>query len=124
MQFQKKLKRLKRARKTRSKIRELGAIRLVLTKSSKHIYAQIIEPGINVASDKVIVSASTVDKELKSGLSTYSGNVESAKTVGKIIAERAKTKGITTLAFDRSGNKYHGRIKALADAAREAGLVF
>jgi large subunit ribosomal protein L18 len=121
MQCQKKTKRLKRSRKTRAKIRELNVKRLVVTKSSKHIYAQIIEPGV---SDVVLVSASTVDKEVKANNNSYTGNIQSAKTIGKTIAERAKAKGISSIAFDRSGNKYHGRIKALADAAREAGLVF
>jgi len=121
MQFQKKLKRLKRAKKTRARIKQLNVVRLVVTKSSKHIYAQIIQPG---ASDTVIASASTVDKQVKSGINTYTGNVASAKEIGRLVAERAKSKGITAIAFDRSGNKYHGRIKALAEAAREAGLQF
>ena len=121
MQFQKKLKRLKRAKKTRAKIRHQNVCRLVVTRTSKHIYAQIIKPGV---SDTVVASASTVDKEIKSGMETYTGNVDAAKKIGKLIAERAKSKGIDSIAFDRSGNKYHGRIKALADAAREAGLQF
>ena len=124
MQFQKKLKRLKRAKKTRAKIRQQNVLRLVVTRTSKHIYAQIIKPGVSDSSDTVIVSASTVDKEIRTGMSTYSGNVESAKKIGQLIAERAKSKGIDSIAYDRSGNKYHGRIKALADAAREAGLQF
>ncbi len=121
MQFQKKLKRLKRAKKTRAKIKHQNVLRLVVTRTSKHIYAQIIKPGV---SDTVVVSASTVDKEIRAGMDTYSGNVESAKKIGQLIAQRAKNQGIDSIAFDRSGNKYHGRIKALADAAREAGLQF
>lgn len=121
MQAEKKIKRLKRAKKTRAKIRKLNVMRLVVTKSSKHIYAQIIEPGV---SDIVLASASTLDKEIRSGLNSYTGNKESAQVVGRLIAERAKAKGVTSIAFDRSGNRYHGRIKMLADAAREAGLEF
>ncbi|MBP9722747.1 MAG: 50S ribosomal protein L18 [Gammaproteobacteria bacterium] len=121
MRFQKKLKRLKRAKKTRVSIRQQNVRRLVVTKSSQHIYAQVIEPGV---SDTVIASASTLDKEIKASLSSHAGNKESAKIIGRIIAERAKAKGVTSIAFDRSGNKYHGRIKILAEAAREAGLEF
>lgn len=111
--------RLRRARKTRAKIAELKAIRLSVHRSNSHIYAQIItETG-----DKVLASASTLEaevrKELKNG-----GNVAAAAVVGKRIAEKAKAAGVTTVAFDRSGYKYHGRIKALADAARENGLSF
>lgn len=111
--------RLRRARKTRAKIAELKAIRLSVCRSNSHIYAQIIaETG-----DKVLASASTLEaevrKELKNG-----GNVAAAAVIGKRIAEKAKAAGVTTVAFDRSGYKYHGRIKALADAARENGLSF
>ena len=111
--------RLRRARKTRAKIAELKVTRLSVHRTNTHIYAQIIaETG-----DKVIVSASTVEvdvrKKIKNG-----GNVEAAAAIGKLIAEKAKKAGVTTVAFDRSGYKYHGRIKALADAARENGLSF
>jgi large subunit ribosomal protein L18 len=111
--------RLRRARKTRAKIAELKVTRLSVHRTNTHIYAQIIaETG-----DKVIVSASTVEadvrKKIKSG-----GNVEAAAAIGKLIAEKAIKAGVTTVAFDRSGYKYHGRIKALADAARENGLSF
>jgi len=111
--------RLRRARKTRAKIAELKVTRLSVHRTNTHIYAQIIaESG-----DKVLASASTVEagvrKKVKNG-----GNVEAAAVIGKLIAEKAKKAGITTVAFDRSGYKYHGRIKALADAARENGLSF
>jgi large subunit ribosomal protein L18 len=113
----KKLSRLRRARRARAKIRELGATRLSIHRTPCHIYAQII------AGDgaKVLASASTLDKELRSG---KTGNVDAAKAVGALIAERAKVAGITQVAFDRSGFKYHGRVKALADVAREGGLEF
>jgi large subunit ribosomal protein L18 len=111
--------RQRRARKTRAKIAELRATRLSIHRSNSHIYAQIIDES----GGKVLVSASSLEpevrKELKSG-----GNVAAAAVIGKRIAERAKQAGIETVAFDRSGFKYHGRIKALADAARENGLVF
>lgn len=113
----KKTSRLRRARKARFKMRELGANRLCVYRSSQHIYAQVIAPK----GDKVIVSASTLDKALRSGAT---GNADAAASVGKLIAERAKEAGITEVAFDRSGFKYHGRIKALAEAAREGGLQF
>jgi len=101
------------------KMRELGATRLSIYRSSKHIYAQIISGDEN----KVIASASTVEKSIRDSL-TYTGNAEAAAAIGKLVAERAKEKGIESVAFDRSGFKYHGRVKALADAAREAGLQF
>jgi len=113
----KKLSRLRRAKKTRIKMRELGKNRLVVNRSSQHIYAQIISP----AGDKVLASAATVEKTLKGG---STGNAAAAAEVGKLIAERAKKAGIENVAFDRSGYKYHGRVKALADAAREHGLNF
>ena len=113
----KKISRLRRARRSRAKMRELGANRLSVYRSSQHIYAQVLSP----AGDKVLASASTLDKDLRSG---STGNAEAAASVGKLIAERAKAAGITEVAFDRSGFKYHGRIKALADAAREGGLQF
>ena len=113
----KKIARLRRARRARVKMRELGANRLSVHRTSQHIYAQII----TAEGDKILASASTVEKSLRSG---STGNVEAAKQVGALIAERAKKAGIETVAFDRSGFKYHGRVKALADSAREAGLQF
>jgi large subunit ribosomal protein L18 len=111
--------RLRRARKTRAKIAELKVTRLSVHRTNTHIYAQIIaETG-----DKVIASASTVELDVRKSLKN-GGNVEAAAVIGKRIAEKAKAAGITTVAFDRSGYKYHGRIKALADAARENGLSF
>lgn len=113
----KKQSRLRRARRARAKISEQGATRLCVNRTPRHIYAQVI------AADgaKVLASASTLDKELRSG---KTGNKEAAGAVGKLIAERAKAAGVTEVAFDRSGYKYHGRVQALADAAREAGLEF
>jgi large subunit ribosomal protein L18 len=113
----KKQARIRRARRARAKISELGVNRLCVNRSPRHIYAQIIAAGGNI----VLASASTLDKDLRAGAT---GNIEAAKAVGKLIAERAKAAGITGVAFDRSGFKYHGRVKALADAAREGGLEF
>ena len=111
--------RLRRARKTRAKIAELKVTRLSVHRTNTHIYAQIIaETG-----DKVLVSASTVEADVRKKVKN-GGNVEAAVAIGKLIAEKAINAGITTVAFDRSGYKYHGRIKALADAARENGLSF
>jgi large subunit ribosomal protein L18 len=111
--------RLRRARKTRAKIAELKVTRLSVHRTNTHIYAQIIaETG-----DKVIASASTVEADVRKKIKN-GGNVEAAAAIGKLIAEKAKKAGVTTVAFDRSGYKYHGRIKALADAARENGLSF
>ena len=114
----KKSARLRRARRSRSRMREINAMRLSVHRTPQHIYAQIIESTGNT-----IASASTVDKALKTDLKT-GGNVDAATAVGKLIAERAKDKGVEKVAFDRSGFKYHGRVKALAEAAREAGLKF
>lgn len=111
--------RARRLTKTRDHIRQLGANRLCVHRTPRHIYAQVIEPG----GSKVITSASTLDKEIR-GKVRYPGNVEAATMVGKVLAERAKAAGVTKVAFDRSGYKYHGRIKALADAARENGMEF
>jgi len=115
----KKTARLRRATRVRAKIRELATHRLVVNRTPRHIYAQLIAP----TGSEVLAAASTVEKDLAGGLK-YTGNVEAAAVVGKLIAERAIEKGITKVAFDRSGFKYHGRVKALADAAREAGLQF
>lgn len=109
--------RLRRARKSRTRMRTAGSIRLTVHRTPRHIYAQIISGE----GDKVVASASTLDKELRSGAT---GNVDAASKVGAMIAERAKAAGISKVAFDRSGFKYHGRVKALADAAREGGLEF
>ncbi len=112
----KKVARLRRAKRTRMKIRELGQTRLTIHRTSKHIYAQLIsEDGAHV-----LATASTNEK----GFSGATGNKDAAANIGKMIAERAKEKGITKVAFDRSGFKYHGRVQALADAARESGLEF
>jgi len=116
---QKKVGRLRRARRARAGIREKGVYRLCIYRSPRHIYAQVIAP----TGADVIASASTLDAEVKKGLEG-TGNVAAATAVGKYIAERAKAKGVTRVAFDRSGYKYHGRVKALADAARENGLEF
>jgi large subunit ribosomal protein L18 len=117
MNITKQQRRARRAIKTRAKIRELGVARLTVHRTPRHIYAQLF------ASDgsKVLAAASTVQKPVAKDLK-YTGNVEAAKAVGRLIAERAKAAGITKVAFDRSGFQYHGRVKALADAAREAGL--
>lgn len=114
---EKKISRLRRSRRSRAKMRELGATRLCVNRTPRHIYAQIISPE----GDKVLAQASTLDKSLREG---KTGNADAAKAVGVLIAERAKAAGITKVAFDRSGFKYHGRVQALADAAREAGLEF
>jgi large subunit ribosomal protein L18 len=113
----KKQARIRRARRARAKISELGVNRLCVSRSPRHIYAQIIAAGGN----RVLASASTLDKDLRAGAT---GNIEAATAVGKLIAERAKAAGVTGVAFDRSGFKYHGRVKALADAARAGGLEF
>ncbi len=113
----KKIARLRRARRSRIKMRELGVNRLSVNRTPRHIYAQVI----SAAGDQVLASASTLDKSLRSG---STGNVDAAKAVGSLIAERAKAAGVSEVSFDRSGYKYHGRVKALADAAREAGLEF
>lgn len=111
--------RQRRARKTRAKIAELKVTRLSVHRTNSHIYAQIIaESG-----DKVLASASTLEAEVRGSVKN-GGNTDAATLVGKRIAEKAKAAGITKVAFDRSGYKYHGRIKALADAARENGLSF
>ena len=115
----KKQARLRRARKTRSHIRRLRAPRLCVHRTPRHTYAQVID----AEGEKVITCASTLDKGLR-GQVKHGGNVEAATLIGREIAERAKQAGITKVAFDRSGFKYHGRIKALAEAARENGLEF
>ncbi len=116
----KKTSRLRRARRARAKIKELGVYRLCVNRTPRHIYAQIISPS----GDRVVASASTLDKAVRANLDGATGNVAAASAVGQAIAERAKSAGIETVAFDRSGFKYHGRVQALADAAREHGLKF
>jgi large subunit ribosomal protein L18 len=111
--------RLRRARQTRLKIREIGAMRLTVHRTNVHIYAQITSPG----GDKVLASASSVEKEMRAGMKT-GGNRKAAEAVGRRIAEKAKAAGIERVAFDRAGYRYHGRVKALADAARAGGLKF
>lgn len=111
--------RVRRARKTRIKIAEQKKVRLSVHRTNTHIYAQIFA----VTGDQVLVSASTLEAEVRKDVKN-GGNIEAAVTIGKRIAEKAKAAGITEVAFDRSGYKYHGRIKALADAARENGLSF
>jgi len=118
MATHKNTQRLRRAIPARAKIRELKAMRLSVHRTPQHIYAQIFDPN-----SKVLASASTVQKEIREGLKG-TGNATAAAAVGKAIAEKAKAAGITEVAFDRSGFKFHGRIKALADAAREHGLKF
>ncbi len=115
----KKNTRLKRATKLRCKIRQLNASRLTVHKTSQHIYAQVISGD----GTKTLASASTNESAIKSGLKN-TGNITAAAEVGKHIAQKAIAAGVTEVAFDRSGFKYHGRVKALADAAREAGLKF
>lgn len=114
-----KAKRIRRSKKTRKLIDMLGTIRLSVHRTNLHIYAQLIDGKNN----KVITSASTLEPEIRKNLKTGS-NVSAAIIVGKRIAEKGKEYGITKIAFDRAGYKYHGRIKALADAARESGLKF
>jgi large subunit ribosomal protein L18 len=113
----KKEARIRRARRSRLKMRELGAVRLCVNRTPRHIYAQVITAD----GSTVVAAASTVEKALRE---SATGNVSAAQKVGELIAARAKEAGVTKVAFDRSGFKYHGRIKALADAAREGGLEF
>jgi large subunit ribosomal protein L18 len=119
MKLDKKQNRLRRARRGRAKIRELQAIRLSIHRTPRHIYAQLIGSGDN----QVLASASTLEAEVRKGIKN-GGNTDAATIVGARIAEKAKAAGIDTVAFDRSGFRYHGRVKALAEAAREAGLKF
>ena len=115
----KRIARIRRGKRSRMKMRELGVNRLSIYRSSRHIYAQVISGEDNT----VLASASTLEKTLREELD-YTGNSSAAAAIGKLVAERAKEKGIESVAFDRSGFKYHGRVKALAEAAREAGLKF
>ena len=117
--IEKKQSRLRRARQARARIAEQRAVRLTVHRSNVHIYAQVID----ASGSKVIASASSLDKELR-GQVPNGGNVKAAAVVGKRIAEKAREKGIEKVAFDRAGYRYHGRVKALAEAARQAGLKF
>jgi len=117
--FDKNSQRLRRARKTRARIAELAAARLTVHRSNSHIYAQLIDPS----GAKVLAAASTVEPELREGVK-HGSNVKAAAEVGRRIAERARKLGIEAVAFDRAGYRFHGRVKALAEAAREAGLKF
>jgi large subunit ribosomal protein L18 len=115
----KNIARLRRARQTRLKIKEVGAVRLTVHRTNAHIYAQITSPE----GSKIIASASSLEKEVRAQLK-HGGNKKAAEAVGKRIAAKAKDKGIEAVAFDRGGYRYHGRVKALADAARAGGLKF
>ena len=115
----KKAARLRRAKRGRMHMKELETIRLCVHRTPRHIYAQVISP----AGEQVLVCASSLEKELRTKLKA-TGNKEAAELVGKLVAERAIQAGIRQVAFDRSGFNYHGRVKALADAAREGGLEF
>ncbi len=110
----------RRARKVREKIREKRVPRMCVHRTPRHIYAQVIDAN----GGKTLASASTIDKSLRGEVEGHAGNVDAAALVGKTLAERAKAAGVETVAFDRSGFRYHGRVKALADAAREGGLKF
>lgn len=112
-------KRNRRTQRVRRRIRDLNASRLCVHRTPRHIYAQIID----ASGGQVLAAASTLEAEMRQSLK-HGGNVEAAKAIGKRIAERAVAAGIKRVAFDRSGFKYHGRVKALADAAREGGLEF
>jgi large subunit ribosomal protein L18 len=117
--IEKKQSRLRRSRRTRAKIAELKAVRLTVNRSNMHIYAQVID----ATGSKVLASASSADKSVRGDLGN-GGNIKAAAIVGKLIAEKAKQAGVEAVAFDRSGYRFHGRVKALAEAAREAGLKF
>ncbi|EKD54611.1 MAG: 50S ribosomal protein L18 [uncultured bacterium] len=119
MKANKRISRLRRAKSTRMKIREQEAVRLCVHRTPQHMYAQVISGD----GTKILVCASTLDKNIR-GKMKSTGNVEAAKMVGKLVAKRALDAGIEYVAFDRSGFNYHGRVKALADAARESGLKF
>jgi len=116
----KKTARIRRAKRARTKISELAVHRLTIHRTPRHIYAQVIAPN----GAEVVVAASTVEKAVAADIEGPSGNSSAAAVVGRVVAERAKEKGVGRVAFDRSGFRYHGRVKALADAAREAGLEF
>ena len=119
MKLTKKDRRLRRATRARAKIREIGTARLTVHRTPQHIYAQVTTPD----GSKVLAAASTVQEAVAKDLKG-TGNATAAKAVGRAIAEKAKAAGVESVAFDRSGFRYHGRVKALAEAAREAGLKF
>lgn len=116
---QKKINRIRRGKRTRLNIRASGKASLIVNKTPRHIYAQIVsgEDG------RILATVSTLQSAVAEGLK-YTGNIEAAAKVGKLVAEKAKSLGIDSIAFDRSGFRYHGRVKALAEAARETGLEF
>ncbi len=115
----KKISRMRRSRKTRARIKHSGAFRLTIHRTPRHMYAQVIAP----TGSEVVASASTVEADIKKEAGS-TGNQKAAEVIGRLVAERAKSAGISKVAFDRSGFQYHGRVKALADAARENGLEF
>lgn len=117
--IEKKQSRMRRSRRTRAKIAELKVVRLTVNRSNSHIYAQVID----ATGGKVLASASSAERAVRGDLKN-GGNVNAATVVGKLIAEKAKKVGVEVVAFDRSGYRFHGRVKALAEAAREAGLKF
>lgn len=117
--MKKNIARLRRAKTTRCHIRDLGVNRLSVLRSGQHIYAQVFTPD----GSKVLASASTLQADIKDGLK-YCKNIDAAAKVGAAIAEKARAAGVERVAFDRSGYRYHGRIKALAEAARAGGLQF
>ena len=117
--MEKKIARLRRAKSTRAHIRELGVPRLSVLRTGQHLYAQLFTAD----GSKVLASASTLQADVKDGLK-HGKHAAAAAKVGRVIAERAKAAGVEKIAFDRSGYRYHGRVKALAEAAREAGLQF
>lgn len=117
----KQISRNRRGLKAKALIRKSGRARLVVYRSGVHIYSQIVQA--NTLGDKVLVTCSTIDKEIRASLAGKC-KVDQATLVGKLLGKRAKDKGITEVAFDRAGYKYHGRVKALAEGAREAGLDF
>ncbi len=116
----KKQSRLRRARKARAKIHDSGRHRLTVFRTPRHIYAQVIAPN----GAEIIAAASTVEKSIRQGIDGSTGNATAAASVGRAIGERAKAAGVESVAFDRAGFRFHGRVKSLADAAREAGLQF
>ena len=117
--MEKKVKRLRRGRATRAQIRKLGVTRLCIHRTPQHTYAQVID----ASGGRVLAAASTLEKALAEQLG-HTGNVDAARLIGRVVAERAQQAGVLKVAFDRSGFMFHGRVKALADAAREAGLQF
>ena len=120
MKLDKKQNRLRRARRARAKIRDLAVNRLSIHRTPRHIYAQVIDDD----AQSTLCAASTLDKDLRTNLQAAGSSCDASIAVGELVAKRAIAKGIQQVVFDRGGNLYHGRVKALADAAREAGLQF